>query len=52
MHYGEFANHAEYFTQALLARRPFSPNPEEGLETFCVMEAVRQSARTGRPVRV
>lgn len=52
MHYGEFANYAEYFAQALLAGRDYSPGLEEGLETFCVMEAVRQSAQTGAPVRV
>ena len=50
MHYGEFGNYAEYFAQALLAGRDFSPGLEEGLETFCLMEAVRRSAQTGQPV--
>lgn len=52
MHYGEFANYAEYFAQALLAGLDYSPGLEEGLETFCVMEAVRQSAQSGLPVKV
>ena len=52
MHYGEFANYAEYFAQALLANHAYSPNLAEGLETFCVMEGVRRSAQTGSPVQV
>jgi predicted dehydrogenase len=52
MHYGEFANYTEYFAQALLDGRDYSPGLEEGLETFCVMEAVRQSAQRGVPVQV
>jgi hypothetical protein len=28
------------------------PNLEEGIETFCVMEAIRGSAETGLPVRI
>jgi predicted dehydrogenase len=50
MHYGEFANYAEYFAGALLEGTPYSPDLEEGVETFCVMEAVRRSAATGVPV--
>lgn len=52
MHYGEFANYTEAFAQALLAGRDCSPGLEEGLETFCVMEAVKRSAQTGVPVKV
>lgn len=52
MHYGEFANYADYFAEALMEGRSFSPDLVEGLETFCVMEAVRQSAQTGVPVKV
>jgi len=52
MHYGEFANYAEYFAGALLDGAPYSPDLEEGLETFCVMEAVRRSAQTGKPVAI
>jgi hypothetical protein len=52
MHYGEFANYAEYFALALIEGRAYSPNLEEGVETFCVMEAVRQSAQSGQPVPV
>jgi predicted dehydrogenase len=49
MHYGEFANYAEYFALSLLENRPYSPNLEEGIATFCVMEAIRRSARSGMP---
>jgi predicted dehydrogenase len=52
MHYGEFANYAEYFALAILNDTPWSPDLMEGLETFCIMEAVRQSAKTGAPVAV
>ncbi|MBK8974437.1 MAG: Gfo/Idh/MocA family oxidoreductase [Planctomycetes bacterium] len=50
MHYGEFANYAEHFATALIDGTPNSPDLEEGVETFCVMEAARRAARTGRPV--
>jgi predicted dehydrogenase len=52
MHYGEFANYAETFAHALLEGRDAAPDLREGLETFCVMEAVRRSAELGRPVDV
>jgi predicted dehydrogenase len=52
MHYGEFANYADYFARCLLEGRPHSPDLLEGLETFCVMEAIRRSAHTGAPVPV
>jgi predicted dehydrogenase len=52
MHYGEFANYADYFARSLMSNAPYSPNLEEGLETFCIMEAVRRSALEGRPVEV
>ncbi len=52
MHFGEFANYADYFAEALMEDKPFSPDLIEGLETFCVMEAVRQSAKRGVPVKV
>jgi predicted dehydrogenase len=52
MHYGEFANYTDYFARALLEDRDYSPNLIEGLETFCVMEAIRQSAQRGQPVAI
>jgi len=51
-HYGEFANYTEYFARALLEGSPYSPDLEEGLATFCVMEAIRRSAHSGQPVAV
>jgi len=52
MHYGEFANYLEHFAGAILDGAPHAPSLEEGVETFCVMEAVRRSAREGRPLDV
>jgi predicted dehydrogenase len=52
MHYGEFANYADYFARAILENTPNSPDLREGLETVCLMEAVRQSAQAGRPVEL
>jgi predicted dehydrogenase len=52
MHFGEFANYTDYFAEALIENRPFSPDLVEGLETFCVMEAIRRSAQEGMPVKV
>ncbi|NOG52052.1 MAG: hypothetical protein HND48_23390 [Chloroflexi bacterium] len=48
MHYGEFANYTEYFAQALLSGGDYSPGLAEGLETFCIMEAVKRSASNRR----
>ncbi|MBL8964775.1 MAG: Gfo/Idh/MocA family oxidoreductase [Phycisphaeraceae bacterium] len=52
MHYGEFANYAEAFARAILDGNPNSPDLEEGIRTFCVMDAVGRSAREGRVVEV
>lgn len=53
MHYGEFSNYVEYFARAILeGRDDYSPGLEEGIETFCVMEAVKRSAKTGQPVHL
>lgn len=52
MHYGEFANYAEHFAAALIDNRKHAPDLEEGIETFCVMEAVRRAAQTGTTVEV
>lgn len=47
MHYGEFANYAEAFARAIIEGTPRSPDLEEGVGTFCLMEAVRRSAAGG-----
>lgn len=52
MHFGEFANYTDYFAQAILDGAPNAPDLEEGIDTFCVMEAVRRSSQAGVPVRV
>lgn len=50
MHYGEFANYLQYFASSLQSGAVYSPGLEEGLETYCVMEAVRRSALAGGAV--
>lgn len=52
MHYGEFANYADHFASGLIAGEPRSPDLEEGVETVCVMEAIRRSAESGGPVEI
>ena len=52
MHYGEFANYADYFARSIIDGTPNSPDLAEGIETVCVMEAVRASAQSGGPVRM
>ncbi|MFC7546772.1 Gfo/Idh/MocA family protein [Plantactinospora sp. GCM10030261] len=53
MHYGEFANYLQYFADALATDSDYSPGLAEGIETFCLMAAVRESARAGgRPVEL
>jgi predicted dehydrogenase len=52
MHYGEFGNYADYFARAILQDAPHAPDLAEGLETVCVMTAVRDSAHSGAPVDV
>ncbi|QSB16763.1 Gfo/Idh/MocA family oxidoreductase [Natronosporangium hydrolyticum] len=53
MHYGEFANYLQYFAEALASGADHSPDLTEGIETLCLMEAVRRSAHAdGRPVPV
>lgn len=52
MHYGEFANYTEFFARAILDETPNAPDLEEGIDTFCIMEAVRRSSQQGLPVQV
>lgn len=44
MHFGEFANYADYFAESIVKNTPNSPDAAEGIETFCLMEAVKRSA--------
>jgi predicted dehydrogenase len=52
MHYGEFANYADYFAGKLLSGEPNSPDLDEGLRAVAIMHAVAESIRTGRPIAV
>jgi predicted dehydrogenase len=49
MHYGEFANYADFFARALIEGAPNSPDLREGLQTVLVMRAIVESLETGRP---
>lgn len=50
-HFGEFAAYAEHFGRSIVEGESHHPDGWEGLYTFCVMEAVRRSAREGRRLR-
>ncbi|MFG0253197.1 MAG: Gfo/Idh/MocA family protein [Phycisphaerales bacterium JB038] len=52
MHYGEFANYADYFALALREGSAYSPDLEEAVETVCIMEAARRSAESGAPIQL
>jgi predicted dehydrogenase len=52
MHYGEFANYADYFASKLLSGEPNSPDLDEGLQTVLVMRAIVESLETGASVRL
>lgn len=51
MHFGEFANYTDAFCRALVEGTPCSPDLQEGIDVYCLMEAARVSAREGRPVK-
>ncbi len=51
-HHGEFANYVEYFARALIEGTPYRPDLREGLEVFCVMEAVRRAIARNAAVLV
>ncbi len=53
MHYGEFANYTEAFARAILEGAPYSPDLNDGMTAFAVMEAARRSiAAGGQPTAV
>lgn len=52
MHFGEFANYADHFAEAILLDKPNAPDLAEGVETICVLDAIRDSAKNGRPVPI
>jgi predicted dehydrogenase len=52
VHYGEFAAYTDHFAGALLSGGDYAPGLTEGIETVCVMEAVRRSAHGGGVVAV
>lgn len=50
MHYGEFSNYADHFARSIIEGFDASPGLEEAIETLCLMEATRLSARESRPI--
>ncbi len=52
MHYGEFANYADYFASKLISGEPNSPDLTEGVETLSTMGAIVASLHSGRPEKV
>jgi predicted dehydrogenase len=46
----QFAPELEYFSHCLLANHEPEPNAEEAIDDLRVIEAILQSARTGKPV--
>ncbi|MES1183645.1 MAG: Gfo/Idh/MocA family oxidoreductase [Myxococcales bacterium] len=46
----QFAPELEYFSQCILDNREPEPNAEEAIDDLRVIEAILQSARTGKPV--
>ncbi len=52
MHYGEFANYADYFASKLLSGEANSPDLEEGLHTVEVMRAIVESLESGASVHL
>lgn len=51
-HAGEFVNYTEHFARCLHQGVPAQPDAEDGFRTIATLEAIRQSIREGRPVRV
>ncbi|SDW41643.1 Gfo/Idh/MocA family protein [Paenibacillus sp. CF384] len=51
-HAGEFVNYTEHFARNLHQGTRAMPDAEDGFQTIATLEAIRQSIRTGSPVRV
>lgn len=51
-HAGEYQNYIEYFAQCLDRNEAPKPDPAEGIVTVALMQAMEESCRDGRPVKV
>jgi predicted dehydrogenase len=51
-HAGEYQNYIEYFARCLAAGETPRPNAAEGVVTIALLEAMEESTKLGRPVKV
>jgi len=51
-HAGEYQNYIEYFARCLISGEAPKPDPVEGIVTVALMQAMDESCRDGRPVKV
>jgi predicted dehydrogenase len=51
-HAGEFVNYTEYFARCLAANKKATPDVIDGGKTIAVLEAIRESIQSGKPVKV
>ena len=51
-HAGEFVNYLEYFARCLVTGETPQPDARDGFKTIATLEAIRASARSGKPERV
>lgn len=51
-HAGEFVNYLEYFARCLAKGETAQPDAVDGFKTIATLEAIRESIKCGKPVRV
>lgn len=51
-HAGEYQNYLEYFVDALQQGMPAYPDMKEGIGTVALLQAMDESLKTGRPVKI
>ena len=51
-HAGEYQNYLEYFARCLETGETPKPDVREGIVTIALLEAMEESAKLGRPVRI
>lgn len=51
-HAGEYQNYIDYFAEMLLAGKTPLPDLKEGIHTIGILEAMKRSLQTGKPIKV
>jgi predicted dehydrogenase len=51
-HAGEYQNYIEYFAEMLRKNQTPKPDINEGIHTIAIVEAMAESLKTGKPVKV